>query len=365
MNVSDKNIAKGILHMEFNKFTGYIGTYTKGDSKGIYSFVLDTEVGEISEVQLAGTIENPTYITISKDQRFLYSVMKENEKGGVAAFNIDPNTAKLNLINKQSSEGAPPCHVNTDSQQRYLFSTNYHKGTVQSHLINQHTGEISGPSSIIQHEGNGPDERQEKAHTHYAGMTPDDKYLVVVELGSDKLLSYEVKSDGQLIEVNRLDIRPGSGPRHLAFHPLNNKIAYIMTEFSSEVIVLTYQEESGRFSIVETHKTIPNNFTENNQGSAIHTSSDGKFVYVGNRGHNSIAIFKSDQETGTLEFVANVSTEGDWPRDFVLDPTEKFLIVSNQNSSNLVLFSRDQETGMLELLQKDILVPDPVCVKFL
>ncbi len=351
--------------MEYTNFTGFIGTYTKGSSEGIYSFVLDTDAGKIKEVQLAGKLDNPTYLTISKDQRFLYSVMKENTKGGVAAFKIDPNTAKLSLINTQLSEGSPPCHVNTDGQQRYLFSANYHKGTVESYLINQHTGEISEPSSIVQHEGSGPDERQEKAHTHYAGMTPDDKYVVVVELGSDKLFTYEVKKDGELIEVSRLDIRPGSGPRHLAFHSLNKKIAYIMTEFSSEIIVLNYNEANGSFAIVETHKTIPNDFTENNQGSAIHTSSDGKFVYVANRGHNSIAIFKSNLETGKLEFVSHVSTEGDWPRDFVLDPTEKYLIVSNQNSSNLVLFSRNPETGMLELLQKDISVPDPVCVKFL
>ncbi|WP_338471984.1 lactonase family protein [Niallia sp. XMNu-256] len=351
--------------MEYTNFTGFIGTYTKGESKGIYSFVLDTQAGKISDLQLAGALENPTYITISKDQRFLYSVIKENTKGGTAAFKIDPNTAKLSLINTQLTEGSPPCHVNTDSQQRFLFSTNYHKGTVESYLINQHTGEISKPSSIIKHEGSGPDERQEKAHTHYAGMTPDDKYVVVVELGSDKLLSYEVKNDGQLIEVSRLDISPGSGPRHLAFHPLNKKVAYIMTEFSSEIIVLNYQEENGSFSIMETHKTIPADFTENNQGSAIHTSSDGKFIYVGNRGHNSIAIFKSDPQTGRLDFVTHVSTEGDWPRDFALDPTERFLIASNQNSGNLVLFSRDPETGLLKSIQKDISVPDPVCVKFL
>lgn len=351
--------------MEYTKFTGYVGTYTKGDSKGIYSFVLDTQEGKITDVQVAGTLENPTYLTISKDQRFLYSVIKENTKGGVAAFKIELDPSKLNLINTQLSEGSPPCHVSIDSQQRYLFSTNYHKGTVESYLIDQHTGEISEPCSVIQHEGSGPDERQEKAHTHFAGMTPDEKYVVVVELGTDKLFTYEVKNDGKLVEVSRLSIRPGSGSRHLAFHPINNKIAYIMTEFSSEVIVLNYNEEDGTFSIVETHKTIPNDFVKNNQGSAIHISSDGKFVYVGNRGHNSIAIFNSDSETGKLQFVKNVSTEGDWPRDFSLDPTEKFLIASNQNSSNLVLFSRDSETGLLELLQKDITVPDPVCVKFL
>ena len=351
--------------MEYTKFTGYIGTYTKGESKGIYTFTLDTQEEKITDVQLAGTLENPTYLTITKDQRFLYSVLKEDTKGGVASYTIQPDSSRLSLINKQLAEGSPPCHVCTDSQQRYLFSANYHKGTVESYLIDQHTGEISAPVSVIAHVGSGPDERQEKAHTHYAGMTPDDKYVVVVELGSDKLFTYEVKKDGALVERSRLDIRPGSGPRHIAFHPINKKIAYIMTEFSSEVIVLKYEANDGSFTVIESHKTIPIDFVENNQGSAIHLSADGQFVYVGNRGHNSIAIFKSDAETGNLKFVTHVHTEGDWPRDFMIDPTDKFLIVANQNSSNLVLFSRDPETGKLDLLQKDITVPDPVCVKFL
>ncbi len=159
-----------------------------------------------------------------------------------------------------------------------------------------------------------------------------------------------------------MELRPGSGPRHLEFHPLNPSIAYVMTEFSSEVIVLSY--ENGTFSEIQSISTLPSEFTENNQGSAIHVSSDGKFVYAGNRGHNSIAVFEVNQENGHVQFVELVSTEGDWPRDFALDPTGKFLIASNQNSSNLVLFERNSETGKLTLLQNDIAVPNPVCIKF-
>jgi 6-phosphogluconolactonase len=161
-----------------------------------------------------------------------------------------------------------------------------------------------------------------------------------------------------------LPLKGGSGPRHLAYHP-NKNLAYIMTEFSSEVIVLTYHPENGHFTEKQYISTIPDDFNENNQGSAIHISSDGRFVYAGNRGHNSIAIFAVNEETGELSFVDRVSTEGDWPRDFVLDPTEKFIVASNQESNNLVIYARDTNSGKLKLLQSDIEVSMPVCVKFL
>jgi 6-phosphogluconolactonase len=138
-----------------------------------------------------------------------------------------------------------------------------------------------------------------------------------------------------------------------------------MTEFSSEVIFLTYDEVDGHFTAKQYISTLPEDFKENNQGSAIHLSADGRFVYAGNRGHNSIAVFKVDNESGKLSFVELVSSEGDWPRDFSIDPSGKFVVASNQESHNLVLYARDEETGKLTLLQSDITVPYPVCVKFL
>jgi 6-phosphogluconolactonase len=343
-------------------FKGYIGTYTKGDSKGIYSFSLDTAASKITEVEAVANLQNPTYLNISKDNRFLYSVMKEGDEGGVASFSISEDSGELIPINTSLLAGSSPCHVSLNRHN--LFSANYHKGEVVSYLLDSSTGAISSPIFIMKHEGSGPDPRQEKPHTHYAGVTPDEGYLAVVELGIDCLITYKIEEDGKLTETSRLPLKGGSGPRHLVFHP-NKEFAYIMTEFSSEVIVLNYHTENGHFSEKQIISTLPTNFTENNQGSAIHISSDGRFVYAGNRGHNSIAVFSVERETGELSLVERVSTEGDWPRDFSLDPTEKFLVASNQESGNLVLYARDQGTGKLTLIQSDIAVPYPVCVKFL
>jgi 6-phosphogluconolactonase len=345
-------------------YIGYVGTYTKKESKGIYTFILDTQTDKITDVKLATSADNPTYLNISHDNHYLYSVMKSGENGGVASFSVNEQTRELSLLNSQMSAGSPPCHVSVDRHNQFAFSANYHKGTVESYLINQEDGTITPPVSSIQHEGTGPDPRQEKPHTHFAGVTPNEKYLAVVELGADQLITYEISNNGKLTEVNRFSAHPGSGPRHLTFHP-NGKYAYMMTEFSSEVIALTFNREDGSFTEIQTLSTIPDDFKENNQGSAIHISTDGKFVYAGNRGHNSIAVFQVNTETGELQFVERVSSEGNWPRDFVIDPSEKFIVASNQESNNLVLFARDIETGKLTLIQSDVAVPEPVCVKFL
>lgn len=345
-----------------DKYRGYFGTYTKGESKGIYSFTLDTAKGQITDVKAAASLENPTYLTISNDNRYLYAVAKEGSSGGVAGYTIS-EASDLTLINTQLSEGASPCHVSVDKENNLLLSANYHKGSADSYCINPENGEIQAVLSSIYHEGSGPDDRQEKAHTHYAGFTPDEKYVAVIDLGIDQLITYSL-DNGKLIEKSILKIAPGSGPRHLTFHP-DGEYAYLMTEFSSEVLVLKYNTEDGSFHQHQAISTLPDHFSENNQGSAIHISSDGKFVYAANRGHDSIAVFQVNADNFELTFVEHTSTEGNWPRDFVLDPSEQFLIASNQNSSNVVLYTRDKESGRLALVKADISVPDPVCVKFL
>lgn len=346
-----------------SQFIGYVGTYTKGDSKGVYTFTLDTDEKKIQDVKLAATLENPTYVTVSQDNRFLYSVIKEGETGGVAAYEIDSQTGDLKALNSMVSDGASPCHVSVNKANTQVVTANYHKGTIELNSINSESGRIESIQSVVAHEGSGPHERQEKPHTHFSGFTPDEKYVVAVDLGIDQLITYEIQEEG-LKEVTRLSVKPGSGPRHIAFHP-NGKHAYIMTELSNEVIALSYDSNNGSFTELQYISTIPGDFTDNSQGSAIHISKDGKFVYVSNRGHNSIAVFQVDETSGNLTLVERVSSGGDWPRDFVFDPTEKFLVGSNQESSNLVLYSRDSDTGKLTLLDSDITVPYPVCVKFL
>lgn len=342
------------------KVLGFIGTYTKGESVGVYSFTLNKDTERIENIKVAAELENPTYLTISNDQQYLYAVAKVEDQGGVAAFSLNAENGELHFLNQQLAVGSPPCHVSTDKTNRYLLSSNYHKGTVEAHLLEELTGSIKPNPSIVSHKAV---EADQQAHTHYASFTPDEKYIVVVDLGIDQLITYKLEED-QLVKESHLDLKPKSGPRHLVFHP-NGQYAYIMTEFSSEVVVLQYHAESGKFTEIQSVSTIPTDFNENNQGSAIHISSDGRFIYVGNRGHNSIAVFSIDPNTYKVTFMEHTSTEGDWPRDFSFDPSEDYILASNQESSNLALYKRNAKTGRLSLLQSDVVVPNPVCVKFI
>lgn len=344
-----------------SKYIGYVGTYTKAESKGVYTFSLDTNKEEITDVRVAAELDNPTYVTVSDDNKYLYAVAKEEDNGGVTAFTIDAQTGELKPLNSEVSAGAPPCHVSVNRDNSSVVTANYHTTKVEAFRTND-DGSVQAPI-FVEHQGSGPHERQEKPHLHYAGFSPDEKYVIAIDLGSDKVITYSLE-DSAFNEVNTLSTKPGSGPRHITFHP-NGKFAYVMTELSSEVIALSFDAEKGSFKELQYISTIPEDFTENNQGSAIHLSSDGKFVYAGNRGHNSIAIYSVNQNSGELTFVDWSITEGEWPRDFVLDPSEKFVVASNQNSNTLVLFKRDEETGKLSVVQTGVHVPEAVCVKFL
>ncbi|WP_407406775.1 lactonase family protein [Peribacillus sp.] len=353
------------MNMENPKqtFTGYIGTYTKGDSKGIYRFTLDSNEGKITTLVLAAELKDPTYVTISEDKKHLYAILKEAGSGGVAAYSIDEGSGDLTYLGKELTPNGSYCHISIDSKKNVLVTANYGDGIIEAYKLNPDATPAS-VSSTIRHTGMGPNkERQEKAHAHYAGFSPDEKFIAVVDLGIDQINTYGIHN-GVLEKVNSLAVTPGSGPRHLTFHP-NGKIAYVMTELAPEVIVLAYDSQNGSFSELQTIRTVPENFRENNQGSAIHISADGEFVYAANRGHDSIAVFQTDKKTGKLTLVELVSTEGHWPRDFALDPSGKFLVASNEESGTLTLFSRNDINGKLTLLQKDIQVPFPVCVKFL
>ncbi|MFE4811557.1 lactonase family protein [Peribacillus simplex] len=342
---------------------GYIGTYTKGNSKGIYRFTLDTAEGKLSTPVLAAELTDPTYVAISQDKKNLYAILKEAGSGGVSAYSINEESGELTFLGKQLTPNGSSCHISVDSKKQVLVTSSYGEGVIESYPL--HDDAIPLPvSSTVQHEGQGPnEERQEKAHTHFAGFTPDERFIAVVDLGIDKVITYKI-DNGVLEEVNSLSVAPGSGPRHLTFHP-NGKFAYVMSELVPEVIVLSFDSQTGSFSEVQTVRSVPEDFKENNQGSAIHISDDGQFIYAANRGHDSIAVYQINQETGKLSFVELVSTEGHWPRDFSLDPSGKFLIASNEQSGNLTLYSRNEHDGKLTLLQKDVQVPFPVCVKFL
>jgi len=346
-----------------NIYSGYLGSYTKETSKGVYRFTLDRDEARIIDVTPVAELSNPTYLAVSKDNNYLYAVSQEGEKGGIAAFSIDQETGELTKLNELLEAGSPPCHVSVNQDNSIVVTANYHTKQIVSYLVNS-DGSLKEIADVAEHDGSGPHERQEKPHMHYAGFSPDEKFVFALDLGSDEITTYAIDDVGKLTRKQVLETPAGSGPRHLTFAP-NGEYAYCMTELSSEVLTLRFNAETGMFTQLQQLKTIPETFTDVNDGSAIKISNDGRFVYAGNRGHNSIAIFKVDQGSNQLKFVEWTETEGNWPRDFVLSPDEKFLIASNQKSGSLTVFERDQQTGTLSLKQKDIEAPEVVCIKFL
>lgn len=340
-----------------NSYTGYIGTYTKEESKGIYSFTLEKYTGFISNIKLAAETENPTYLTTNYEKRNLYSISNFNDEnnnsfGGVSSFHINDDFT-LNYLNSLSEPGQSPCHVKLDNVNNTLFSGNYHEKNITSYSLKE-TGELNHIISKVVHQGD--------SHVHFVDLTPDKKYLCVVDLGLDSVVLYNY-NEGILGDSLTLKVKDGSGPRHIVFHP-NGKFAYLLCELSSEIVTLSYDSILG-FKILNYISTIPEDFTDINSTAAIRISSDGKFLYSSNRGHNSIAAYSICSSTCNLTLVDFYSSYGDGPRDFNLTPNEDFIVISNQLTNNLTIYKRDSLTGSLYLIQKDIYVPTPVCINFL
>lgn len=341
--------------------TIYLGTYTKRESKGIYTIKLDTDNKKLTELTFLVQADSPTYLTLSDDKNTLYSISKENEKGALAAF----QTNELNEIIQTgivSSEGAPPCYVSYDKIRSFVYTANYHKGAV-SVLKTDKEGHLT-LMDTVKHTGSSIHENQTSAHAHYFDLSPDGRYVIACDLGTDAVYTYSIDDDnGKISEVSRLDVAPGTGPRHLVFHP-NKETAYLFGELSNEIVTLRYDLSTGMFTSAQTISTLPSEFSDFSAGAAIRISKDGKFVYASNRGHDSIAVFKVSSKDQLLSLVEVVLSEGIFPRDFDIDSTDQFIVAAHQDSDNLTLFERNQATGKLTLLQKDVYAPECVCVLF-
>lgn len=337
------------------KETVYFGTYTKKKSQGIYRATLDIEKQNISAPTPIITLGNPTYLILT-NQNSLLSIATEGDFGGITHYFLPDDS--FDLISDPLTKGSSPCYISFDSKRNLVFAAYYHRGTVEVYKLNSDL--TLTLTDTIKHKGKGPRKEQKSAHIHFADLTPDGR-LAVVDLGNDTLTTYDVSNEGKLTECALLEFEGGFGPRHLVFAP-NNEYAYLAAELSSQVATLKYDSKTGTFSIIDVLKTIPHDWNEHNGVAAICISSDGHFIYVSNRGHNSIAIFKV-QADHTLQLIEFESTRGDFPRDFALDNSEKFLLVANQNSDNATLFTRNQQTGKLQFIQ-EIPLPEGVCVCF-
>ncbi|UQS86268.1 lactonase family protein [Nicoliella spurrieriana] len=337
-----------------------IGTYTKRASKGLYEVELDTDKKQLQNLQLVAEATNPTYVTLSKKD-VIYSVAKEvngdDVHGGVLV--LDGKEVPSRTIETDYDKGTNPAYISVDEGRQLVYTANYHTGVINVYKIAS-DGTLAKVDSV-KHEGQmGPrPEQADGPHPHFADLTPDGR-LVVVDLGQDRVYLYDVSDDGKLSAVSYLELEDGFGPRHIRFDAKKG-VAYLVGELSSNVAVLDYDATAGQFSVREVHSTIPADWTEHNGCAAIRVSGDGRFVYVSNRGNNTIAVFESDAK-GSLKFVERASVEGDFPRDFNLSADESLLVVVNQESDNGTVFERNADTGKLTVVQKDFSVPAAVCI---
>ncbi|MDH6365736.1 6-phosphogluconolactonase [Enterococcus sp. PF1-24] len=332
-----------------------LGTYTRRVSEGIYRITLDTEAATLSDLKLLTKENSPTYLTRSQAGN-VYTVTAVDGAGGAGAYNQD-----FSFLNAVTEEGAPLCYVAVDETRQLVYGANYHKGRVNVYKILA-DGSLVPADAITHDEATGPHENQNTPHVHYTDLTPDNR-LAVCDLGTDIVYTYDVADNGKLTEVAQFHVEAGTGPRHLAFHP-NQKVAYLFGELDNTITVLSYNQADGSFTALQKIATLPADFTEFNGGAAVRISNDGKFLYASNRGHDSIVVYGVNPDGTELTLVQHISTEGKFPRDFALDPSNQFLIAANQDSDNLTLYRRNAENGKLTLIEKDIFAPECVCVFF-
>ena len=341
-----------------------IGTYTnKGTSEGIYVYDYNSSTAETKLKSIAKNVTNPSYLAISKNKDFVYSVNEDGKNSAVSAFRFDTESGNLNFLNKKPSEGADPCYIAINN--KHVILANYSGGNITVFGRNA-DGSLSDAKQIIQHTGKSidPKKRQESAHVHQIQFTPDQKYMICNDLGEDQIYiyNYNPTSKNAILTIKSvIKTTAGSGPRHLTFSP-NGKFAYLAHEFNGSITSFVYR--NGNLKKIQEINTTPKDFTGKIDAADIHVSADGKFLYESNRGDaNTISVF-SIYPTGTLKFVETVSTLGKGPRNFSIDPSGNFLLVAHQYTNEIVIFERNITTGKLKDSGKRITVGAPVCLLF-
>ena len=353
------------------RYRVFVGTYTGGDSisKGVYSCEFDAETGKLSDPVLAAELINPSFLAIHPSGKYLYAVNEVSEgpgrgNGAVTALTINAD-GTLTKINHQASEGGAPCHCNVDATGTNLLIANYGGGNVAVYPISE-DGSLKPVSCNIQHEGSSVDKsRQEAPHAHSINVSSDNKFAYAADLGLDKIMIYKLDAEAHTLSPANQPtalVTPGGGPRHFSIHP-SGKFAYTNNEMTMVVTGFSRNSEDGSLKAIQEISTIPAGFDGRKSTAECLVHPSGKFLYVSNRGHETITAYTIDQETGLLTYVENEPTGGKEPRNFFIDPSGKWLLAENQNSDTVYVFSIDHQTGALKPTGDFVTVGRPVCIR--
>ena len=343
----------------------FAGTYTSGKSEGIYVYDFNSSTGDASPVSTMAA-KNPSFLAIGAGGKYVYSV-GENGTGKVNAFSFDKTTGQLHFINEQESAGADPCFVAVNRQNNWAVVANYTGGSLSALPIGK-DGSLGPVAQVIAHTGHSADtSRQEKAHVHSTFFSPDQRFVISADLGTDHLNIYRFHPEsGQPLKSapdSQISVTAGSGPRHLVFHP-SRPFVYVIEELSGTVEAYGYL--NGHLKHKQRISSVPMEFKGDRGSADIHISPNGKFLYASNRGvANSIAVFSIDSASGKLRSRGFQSVLGIHPRNFIIDPSGRFLLVANRDTDNVVIFRINPTTGLLTYTGKQLTVPNPVCLKLL
>ena len=351
-------------------FTG-TGTGGKSNSKGIYAYRLDSANGTLSSLGLAAETASPTFLALSPNRRYLYSVNELNEyhgaaTGSVSAFAVDAQSGKLTLKNVVSSGGTGPCNIVCDQTGRVVAVADYAGGALTTFRVLP-DGSLSEPVFNYHFTGHGPNpQRQDQSHVHCVTLSPDNRYLLVNDLGLDHISVYHINLETGMLTPNDppyYEAIPGSGPRNFTFHP-NRRWAYSLNEIASSVDALEWDGAKGTLTRVQNISSLPAGFTGPSTAANVRTDSSGKFLYASNRGSDTIAVFAIDQAKGTLTKIQDISCGGKTPRHFALDPSNRWLLAENQDTGNIAIFARNAQTGHLTHTDNQYMIDSPMCTVF-
>lgn len=340
--------------------TFYVSSYGKDNDKGIYTIKFNEENKTLEKLGHLITSDFPSYMITNNNTLYVSykNANKNNNGGGIGSFSIENGLLTLN--NSYNSSGRSYTHLCISNDQKYLFAANYHVGATAAYQLKDNS--VYKKTCAVHHSGYGPDllKRQTGSHVHYVGFTPDQEFLYAVDLGADKVVLYDFKN-GQLKEStdHTLSIIPGSGPRHMIFSN-DGRFAYLVNEIANNLMVFKYTNKI--FCLIQVINTTPKHFDGFSSAAAIRLSNSGKHLFISNRGHDSIALYRVNQETGKVSLLYMVHT-GKNPRDFnILD--DKYLLVGAQDDNLLQLLTFDEETEQLVLTSTCLSIPSPVCITF-
>lgn len=351
-------------HAQSAKYQLIIGSYnTPAKPEGLYVYDFDAKTGQLTH-KTTTNAASPSYLAVSPDRKHIYAV-SEDASQSVNAFDYNRSSGQITFINKQSTGGGSPTYVSVDATGKYVFVANYAGGNFAAVPV-LNDGSLGTDIQYIKHEGSSVHRRQTKPYAHSTVVSPDNKYLFVSDLGTDKINIYKFdpRKSPSLSQADPafVSLAPGSGPRHFTFHP-NKKFAYLIQEINGTITAFSYSD--GNLKALQTVSIVPEGFTGRVGAADIHVSPDGKFLYGSNRGDaNDLSIYSIDQKSGQLTFAGRQSTLGKTPRNFAIDPTGNFLLAANQDTNDIFVFKRDQKTGLLTPTGQKLEISRPSCLQF-